>query len=270
MSQTESTDLSLIKTLVFRELQKIVAERMRLLGLVLQPLILWLVFSFGFDSGFGAELLPGGSAGGFLGFFFPGVLVMTILFGCVFSSMTIIDDRAGGFLQATLSCPVRMVSVVLGKSLGVMLVVLLQAVVVLAIGAVVLRGSVGLDVVHLLVWSAMASFALVPINLAVALALNSTQSFHAFMGVVLFPAWAFSGALFPVHQGALQLVALANPLTYMVGGLRQGFVFLGPQSTHSLEADQLGAVVGPVVLLLLGLLGVVLATFALRRSAGSL
>lgn len=258
-------DWHVFVTMVRRELLKLVSERTRVAGLVLQPLLLWLIFSFGFDSGFSGQgqLAPAGLS--FRMYFFPGALLMTILFGCVFSSMTIIDDRAGGFLQAALVTPARTLTVVAGKSAGVMIVTLLQVAILLALGWILLPGDVEIHVIRLAVWSAASCFCLIPINLATALALNSTQSFHAFMGIVLFPLWALSGALFPMKGVGLEVVAMINPLTYMVDGLRSGVCC---------AAQQQGAPpsVGFAFLFLvaLGFIGLIFANWVTRRTSNTL
>lgn len=252
---------AMVATLVRREVLKLRSERARIFGLVAQPIVLWIVFSFGFDAGFGSSPLPQ-SQGDFFAYFFPGVVVMTILFGSVFASMTIIEDRSGGFLQGAMAAPSPAWVIMLGKSLGVMTVVLLQAAVVCLVGALMLGKSWDFDPMALLAWSMLSTFALVPANLAVALYLNSTQAFHGFMGVVLFPAWAFSGALFPMQGTLLGAVALANPLTYMVNGLRSSFI--------ATDSGSASPAVGPLLLVAIGIFGLVAATVSLRRTAHSL
>ena len=252
-------------TMVRRELLKLVSERTRVAGLVLQPLLLWLIFSFGFDSGFGAQGQEASAGLSFRTYFFPGALLMTILFGCVFSSMTIIEDRAGGFLQAALVTPARTLTVVAGKSAGVMIVTLIQVAILLALGWILLPGEVEIHVIRLAAWSVASCFCLIPINLGIALALNSTQSFHAFMGIALFPLWALSGAIFPLKGAGLEVVAMLNPLTYMVEGLRTGFCCAAPHARDffwvSLEFS---------VIVALGIVGLIFANWVMRRTSHTL
>lgn len=273
MSTGLCCNMVVMATLVRRELLKLKSERARLFGLVLQPLMLWFFFSFGFDSGFGSAVAPA-SGQSFLAYFFPGALVMTILFASVFASMTVIDDRAGGFLQSVMTSPATTLAIMAGKTGGVMLVALLQVVLVLLAGTTLLGQQWNPEWFALAAWAVVSVFALVPINLAVALWLNSTQAFHAFMGVVLFPVWAFSGALFPMRGDVLHAVAMANPLTYMVGGFRQTLwgaaTWTEAQSPDLLFADTVPMDAGPFVLVGLGVCGLVLASLSLRRTSHSL
>src|SRR5688572_28616372 len=60
--------------------------------------------------------VPGG--GNYLHYFFPGTILMVILFTAIFSTISVIEDRREGFLQGVLVAPVSRGSIVLGKVLG--------------------------------------------------------------------------------------------------------------------------------------------------------
>ena len=51
--------------------------------------------------------------------FYPGVIVMVILFTTVFATMAVIEDRTQGFLQQMAVAPASRASMVLGKVAGV-------------------------------------------------------------------------------------------------------------------------------------------------------
>ena len=78
-------------------------EKGRVLGFVGSPLVFWLLIGSGF---------------GDLAFFFPGALVLTVMFSAVFSTMSLIEDRREGFLRSMLVSPAPRSSMVLGKMLG--------------------------------------------------------------------------------------------------------------------------------------------------------
>jgi ABC-2 type transport system permease protein len=50
--------------------------------------------------------------------------------------------------------------------------------------------------------------------------LNSIHGYHAVMGVVLFPLWVLSGAMFPLDAVWLRVLGALNPLSYFVEGVR--------------------------------------------------
>jgi ABC-2 type transport system permease protein len=54
----------------------------------------------------------------YLDYFYPGTLVMIILFTAIFTMMSVIEDRNEGFLLSVLVAPVPRAAIVLGKGFG--------------------------------------------------------------------------------------------------------------------------------------------------------
>src|SRR5262249_19495652 len=97
----------------------------RVAGSLAQPLILWAVLGGGLGGSFRAGAGDGG--GGYLQYFYPGVVVLTMLFTAISSTISVIEDRHHGFLQAVLAAPVSRTALVLGKTLGGVAIASLQA-----------------------------------------------------------------------------------------------------------------------------------------------
>src|SRR6202046_3060769 len=102
-------------TLWWREIVRFYRQKARVVGVIASPLLFWFVLGSGF-----AHSFHGGSAGSdqYLGYFFPGAVVMIVLFTAIFSMMSLIQDRNEGFLLSVLAAPVSRSSIVLGKVLG--------------------------------------------------------------------------------------------------------------------------------------------------------
>src|SRR4029078_1596316 len=82
----------------------------------------------------GSFPLRGGSAQvSYLEYFFPGTIVLVLLFAAIFSTISVIEDRHQGFLQGVLAAPIGRSSIVAGKVLGGATLAWLQAVVFLAL-----------------------------------------------------------------------------------------------------------------------------------------
>ena len=114
----------MVAALAGRDLRRFFRQPSRIVGSAAQPLILWAVLGAGFAGSF----RPGGGAGvGYLQYFYPGVVVLTLLFTAIFSTISVIEDRHHGFLQAVLAAPVSRVGLVLGKSLGGVAIASVQA-----------------------------------------------------------------------------------------------------------------------------------------------
>src|SRR5947209_10888699 len=99
-----------------RELVRFLRQRHRIIGALATPIVFWLLIGAGMGRSFRFEGLPGG--GNYLQYFFPGTVLMILLFTAIFSTISIIEDRREGFLQSVLVAPVSRMSIVLGKVLG--------------------------------------------------------------------------------------------------------------------------------------------------------
>jgi len=217
-----------VGTLWQRELVRFYRQPSRLVGALAPPVLFWLLIGSGLGPSFHA---PGGAAGtSYLAYFFPGVVILILLFTAIFSEISIIEDRREGFLQAVLVAPVPRASIVLGKVLGGTTLAVLQSALFLALGpAVGLRlASPGALAVLAAVLFLLA-FGLTALAAAIAWWLDSTQGFHAIMNLFLIPMWLLAGTLFPVEgaPGWLGAVMRVNPLTYGVAALRRALSSAG-------------------------------------------
>lgn len=206
-----------VATLCERELVRFLRQRNRVFGALGQPIIFWLLFGAGLRSS-NLDYRH----------FFPGTIVMILLFTAIFATISIIEDRREGFLQGVLVAPIPRWAMMLGKVLGGAAIAMLQGVAFLALG----WGSTKLgwgsvvsatkpDVAAALVLMFVVSIALTALGFLIAWRMDSTQGFHAIMSVFLLPMWLLSGAFFPMDTGGwLGWIVRANPLTYGVAGLR--------------------------------------------------
>jgi ABC-2 type transport system permease protein len=198
-------------TLAQRELVRFFRQRNRVFGALGQPIIFWLLFSEG---------LRGNQLD--YAHFFPGTLVMILLFTAIFATISIIEDRNEGFLQSVLVSPAPRWAMVLGKVLGGAAIAMIQGLLFLALGAVTLRfSSSAADMMQAVLLMAAIAIALTALGFTIAWRMESTHGFHAIMSVFLLPMWLLSGAFFPGGGSRwLGWVIRLNPLTYGVAGLR--------------------------------------------------
>ncbi len=223
-------------TLWWREVVRFYRQRARVAGVILSPLLFWIVIG----SGFGTSFRSGEAAGQqhYLDYFFPGALVMIILFTSIFTMMSVIEDRNEGFLLSVLVAPVPRSAIVLGKVLGGTTLAAIQGLIFLVfaplVGIHLTLGSFGLIVLTVF----LVSFALTALGFAIAWPMDSTQSFHAIINLFLIPLWLLSGALFPLSgaSGWMRALMYINPLTYGVEALRT-LMYPAAPSTFSLTAS---------------------------------
>jgi len=207
-------------TLCQRELVRFFRQKNRVIGAVGQPVLFWLLFGSGFGSSF--QMSNEGQASvTYYQYYFPGTLVLIVLFTSIFATISIIEDRREGFLQAVLVAPVSRLVLVLGKVLGGSLIALAQGVLFLLLGLTIGVSFSPLQLLAVVGYLFAIAVGLTALGFILAWRLDSTQGFHAIMSVFLLPMWLLSGAFFPANDTVLQYVLCINPLTYAVAGLRR-------------------------------------------------
>jgi ABC-2 type transport system permease protein len=207
-------------TLWWRELVRFYRQRSRVVGVIASPLVFWLVIGSGFGTSFRSGDAPGQQH--YLDYFYPGALIMIVLFTSIFTMMSVIEDRKEGFLLSVLVAPVPRTAIVLGKVLGGTTLAAAQGLIFLVFAPLV-GIHFGFVMFLLVVLTILlVSFALTALGFAIAWPMDSTSAFHAIINLFLIPLWLLSGSLFPLGGASWWIRALIriNPLTYGVEALR--------------------------------------------------
>jgi ABC-2 type transport system permease protein len=205
-----------------RELVRFLRQRNRIVGALATPIVFWLLIGGGMGRSLHLDV-PGMNGESYIRFFFPGTLVMILLFTAIFSTISVIEDLREGFLQSVLVAPVSRSAIVLGKVLGGTVLATGQGLLFLFLAPLVGFHFTVPSLLLAILLMGIVSFALTSLGFCIAWWMNSSQGFHAIMNLFLMPMWFLSGALFPA-QGAwwgLKWIMGVNPLTYGLAGLRQ-------------------------------------------------
>jgi ABC-2 type transport system permease protein len=244
-------------TLCRREWVRFVRQKNRVFSALGQPFIFWILFSSLVGTSF---TWPGNAhQGSYSEYFFPGTLVMILLFTAIFATISVIEDRREGFLQSVLVAPIPRWSMVIGKVFGGTLIAVAHAAVFLLLGFTL---DVALNLPILIVVLAylfIVGMALTSLGLAIAWPMQSTQGFHAIMMVFLLPMWLLSGAFFQPAGNWMAWVIKFNPLTYCVAMLRRLLYWTAAPETYENVTKELP----PTWLCLLVTLGFLAGTFTL-------
>ncbi len=208
--------------LLRRELLGVLRSRSQLYSSVLVPLVILGVLGAGVSEGLEPQGL---SDGGYAGYLLGGAVAMASVFAATFASASYYRDRDTGMLRAMLTSPHDPRVLLLGRSLGAVVLGTLQGLVVFAAGAPFVdlewqysvAGGVGIVVLVLVLFN----LALAGIAQALASRISTMQGFHLLMNLVLFPLLFVSGAFFPVEglPAWLEVLARVNPLAYAVDAL---------------------------------------------------
>ena len=222
-------------TLWWREIVRFYRQKSRVVGVLASPLVFWVVLGSGFGNSFRAGAGQGQEP--YMNYFYPGTLILIVLFTSIFAMMSLIEDRKEGFLLSVMVAPVPRSAIVLGKVLGGTTLAAVQGMIFLIFAPFAGVHLHPLQVLLVAVVVFLVSFALTALGFAIAWPMDSTSAFHGIINLFLIPLWLMSGALFAPSgaSGWIRALMKLNPLTYGVAALRD---LLYPGMDTSFPLDQ--------------------------------
>lgn len=207
-------DRGMIKALSLREILRLKSDTVRWVSLLAQPILFWLILG----KVFGSDWNVGGVS--YSQYFFPGTLLMVILFTSVGATMSLIEDRQSGFFQSVLIAPGKKQSIVLGKVLGITIITLLQVAVVMLLASYAGFSTNKLFSPLFLLAVILNCVTLASMGFSLAWLVKSMQAYHSVMSIVFLPLWVLSGAIYPVKGAIIETFNIFNPMSYGVTVLR--------------------------------------------------
>lgn len=202
------------------EVRKLRHDPTELVTRAVQP-ILWLAI-------FGQAMsrIRAVPTGGFtyLEFLTPGILAQSVVFIAIFYGLSIIWERDMGVLQKFLVTPTPREALVLGKMISAGIRAISQAIVVLVVATLLrVHLCISIPVILGVICVAMlgASF-FAGFSMIIASIVKTRERFMGIGQIITMPLFFASNALYPISimPGWLRVVAVINPLSYIVEALR--------------------------------------------------
>lgn len=214
--------LRAIYTIWYRDTLRLLRERNRIIGMLGQPLIYFLIVGQGISSAMGFRGAPPGLNISYLQFMYPGILAMSVLFTSISSGISIIWDREFGFLKEVLVAPVPRWATAIGKALGGSTMAMAQAVILLLLAPLAQVSLDFITVAQLLAILFLISLALTFFGITIASYMETMEGFQMIMNFLIMPLYFLSGAMFPIQSVPAWMASLMrlDPLTYGVDALR--------------------------------------------------
>jgi ABC-2 type transport system permease protein len=238
------SSFSVMRVIVVRDLTRALRQKSRLLGGLARPFMWLLLVGTGLNAIASVDGTPSYRA-----FVFPGVVVMSALFGGMLTAISTVYDREFGMLRLMLASPAGVPAVLAGRALAATAVGILQGAVVLLCVPLVVPVTVGQFAMATaaVILSAIVSSVL---GLFVAAPLRSVENFAGIINIVLFPLLFLSGALYPTASMPFALRGLAqlNPVSYAVDVMRSA---LGQPAEFPLTRSLV--ILGATILITFGL-----------------
>lgn len=214
---------SALAAIMAREVLRFVKQTGRLVSAVVRPSLWLVVFSAGFHDVLGVSIVPPyESYITYDVYILPGLVGMVLLFQGMQSSLALVFDREVGTLRLLLTAPLPRWWLLFSKLVAGTALAVVQAYMFLGVAWLF-----DVDVPHLgfvTVFPALVlgGFTLAAIGLLLSVSVKRLENFAGTMNFVIFPAFFFSSALYPLwrvrESGAdwIAMVAQLNPFTHVV------------------------------------------------------
>jgi len=188
---------------------------------ILFPMMFFAINAYGLDA---ATSIPGFPADSYLDFAFAFPLVQAALFGAITAGADLARDIESGFFDRLSLTPMRPASLLLGMLAGVVALGLIQGVIFLAVGVLfgvdVKSGFPGMIVLVLL--TVLVALGFGGIGAMLALRTGSVEAVESAFPL-FFVSIFMSSINLPrdlIEQDWFRYIATANPISYLVEGLR--------------------------------------------------
>jgi len=195
-----------------------------------QP-ILWLLL---FTQIFGSlSMLPQLGGVSYLQFFAPGVVVMTVIFGSAWAGMGMLQDIDMGILSKMLATPVTRPSIIMGRVLSAMVMLVIQALIIFTIAVVMgVKLATGVPGVLLsILIISLLGLGLAAFSNGLALFFRRQEPLIAAINFIALPTVFLSSTMMPgeLLPAWLNTLRQFNPVDYAVVGVRelvlQGYIW---------------------------------------------
>lgn len=216
-----------IYSMCLRELIRFFRMKTRTIAAIVSPFTWMILFGLPlsrlFPSGKAFEGLP------FFAFVVPGIVGMGLLFSGTNSGVTVLWDKEFGFLKEVMVAPVRRTSLMLGRSLGAMVIAMFQG--LLTIGIALIFGiwfgfhiASATGFLLALGFMVVTFLTFVGFGLTLGALIEGTEGFMSLVSMIEMPLFFLSGGMFPISEvkgiPVLYQIQFVNPLTYGVDGIR--------------------------------------------------
>jgi ABC-2 type transport system permease protein len=185
---------------------------------IIQPILWLLLFTQIFKTTMEAQGVD------YIQHFSPAVVVMTVMFGSVWSGMGLLMDIEMGVLSKMLATPVTRISIILARVVGSMVMLIIQALIIfgiaLALGLSIATGVPG--VIYTLFLITLLGFGFAGLSCGLALLFRRQETLIATLNFVSLPVMFLTSSFVPSYllPDWLDIVRQINPVEYAILGVR--------------------------------------------------
>jgi ABC-2 type transport system permease protein len=241
---------SQMRSLVVRDLKHWYRSEMEIILLIMLPVIMLALFGQAFGI-IGNFITPGDLSGApdYVSFMSIGLLGMTTMMTCMFSTIAIVLDRQSGFLKKVMVAPIRRDAIAFSRMLSIVIKAMAQTLIMfcIALSFTLIPGLTGLtlksgfgviDLLGMLLISFLLAWIFSSLLVTMSLAIERPETMLGLINLINMPLMFVSAILFPtiLMPDWLKILSNSNPLTWAADAMRQ-FAFVDQAPIYDLWFD---------------------------------
>ena len=162
----------------------------------------------------------------FISYFVPSMLGLSVMQVGIFAAIPLVADREKLILKRLAATPLRRWQLVGSNVLMRLLIAMVQAVIIVAVGVFAFGVEVTGSIAMVVGFVALGALAFLALGYVVASFAGTEDAANGITSVIQFPMMFLSGTFFPINDmpDVLQGIARVIPLTYLSDALRQVMV----------------------------------------------
>ena len=248
-----TTTLIHARYMTLRHLRELLRQPWYVAITLVQPVIWLLLFGALFKR---VVEIPGFGGGNYIDFLTPGIVIMTALFSAGWTGMGVINDLDRGVMDRFLASPVRRGALIAGRLGQLAIVIAIQSLIIVALGAITgasLQGGVA-GVLVLIGCAVLLAAAVGALSIGLGLLARKEETLIGAVNFIVLPLTFLSSAFMKQSLAPdwIQTVARFNPVNWAVQAGREA---LGTGVDWALVGSRAGSLV---------VLAIVCAMFATR------
>jgi ABC-2 type transport system permease protein len=205
---------------------------------LVQPIIWLVLFGALFE---GVVDIPGFASDSYIDYLTPGIVVMSALFAAGWSGMSVINDLDRGVMDRFLVSPVRRSSLIAGRLMQLAVVILIQSLIIIGLGALFGASYPGglVGILVLLACTILLGSAIGALSLGLALVARKEETLIGAVQLIILPLTFLSSAFMQQDLAASWIddVAGFNPVNWAVEAGREA---LGEHVDWALVGSRIG------------------------------
>ena len=216
-----------INSVFIKEMKDYYKDKSMIVMTIIQPLMWLILMGVGMggmlnDNPYIDKML--GGAPNYITYLFPGILIMTALYGGLYGGVTLLNDIRFGYIVRMNTSPINRKAIILGKMGSSVFQTLLQIIVLVLISSFlgVEYNKASFSIIASILIASIFCITMTGVSLILSMIFKTHNAIYSLVSFITLPLMFTSNAIFPNTNIPvwLDLITKINPITYAVNAIR--------------------------------------------------